>query len=132
MSQNAAVVSLGLDQGNGGREGMGLDVSPDVEQSHAGLDRRTLEPALPNVPARAVVLVVSRGVRVQSALDGPADRLPLRAEQQMEVMAQQAIAVQFEGLARLHIGQCLQSGLQIGRHVKHFLAIVATIDDVVD
>ena len=50
----------------------------------------------------------------------------------MEVIAHEAIAKKLETLPLLDIGQRLEKGLIIARLVEHLLAIVATIDHMID
>src|SRR5262245_7474990 len=50
----------------------------------------------------------------------------------MKMIVQQAVAVKFERLALLKLGQRCQKGLEVSRFVKYILPIVATIDHVVD
>ena len=82
-----------------------FDVSQHRQQVLVVLNHRALESPLPDVPAAAVEAVVALRVRHQQALHDPADRTFPRAEQQMDVVAHQAIAVQVKGLALLEIGQ---------------------------
>ena len=92
----------------------------------------TLEAALPYVPARVVVLVVTLSVRDKQALHDAADRCASWLAEQMKMITQEAVAVKLERLALFDIGQCLEEGLVVAALVKHVLAIVAAVNYVID
>jgi len=71
------------------------------------------------------------GVRHEQALHDAADRCLGRSQQQMKMVAHQAVAIELERLARLQVGNHLEKGAVIGLLVEDVLAVVATIDDVV-
>lgn len=54
-----------------------------------------------------------------------------RAQQEMDVIAHQAITVQVEGLALLQIGHGLQKGQIIAFAAKNRLPVVAAVDHVI-
>ena len=72
------------------------------------LDHRALEASLPDVAAALVEAVVAVRVRDQQALHDAADRRGGRAQEQMDVIAHQAVAVQVERLPRLEVGEGLE------------------------
>jgi hypothetical protein len=55
-----------------------------------------------------------------------------RLDESMEVIVQQAVAVQFKRLLLLQFAERLQERLELGLIVEHVLTVVSTIDDVVD
>jgi hypothetical protein len=82
--------------------------------------------------ARAMVLVVALRVRHQQALHDAADRRSQRADEQVKVVVQQAIAIQREGLALFELGQGLEKGRKVGVLAEHLLPVVAPIDHMID
>jgi hypothetical protein len=60
---------------------------------------------LPHMPARLVVAMISLRVRHQQALHDAADGRARRSQQQMKVIAEQAVTVQLERLPLLELGQ---------------------------
>jgi len=50
----------------------------------------------------------------------------------VEVIVEQAVAVELERLPLLQLGECDKEGRKIGPLAKHVLAVVATIDHVVN
>ena len=50
----------------------------------------------------------------------------------MEVVSHKAIAVELEWFPLLEVGEGLEKGGVVSFAVKHRLAIIATVDDVVD
>jgi hypothetical protein len=96
------------------------------------LNYGALKAALPDMAAGLVVPVVALRVRHQQALDDATYRRAARPQEQMKVIAHQAIAVELERLAVLEVGKRGEKGLKVGRLAKDTLAIVATIDYVVN
>ena len=78
------------------------------------------------------MLVIPLRVRDQQALQDAADRGLAGPDQQMKMIREQAIAVQFKRLPLLQFGQGLQERLEISLLQEHRLAIVAAVDDMVD
>jgi hypothetical protein len=62
----------------------------------------------------------------------PADGRSARANQQVKVIVEQAVTEQLERIALFELRQRLQEGLEIRLFTKHFLAVVAAVDDMVD
>jgi hypothetical protein len=68
------------------------------EQVRVILDGGALESALPDVPRGSVTLVISPGMCHGQRLEDATDRLPgLRAQEEVEVIGNQAIAEEAEG-----------------------------------
>ena len=111
---------------------VGFDVTQYREQVLVILDHRALEPPLPHVAAGAVVPVITLSVRDQQTLQDPADRRPGWPDQQMEVVVEQAIAVQLEWLTFLEVGHGREKCSEVSLLEEDRLPIVATIDHVVD
>jgi len=90
------------------------------------LDRRALEPTLPDVAEGPVPLVVAPGVRHQERLHDATDGHPrLGAEQEVEVVGHQAIAVEPERVAELRPAEGVEEGAEIAIVVEDGVAIVA-------
>jgi hypothetical protein len=79
-----------------------------------------------------MVFVISQRVRDQQGLHDAADRRAARPDQQVKVVAEQTVAVKIERLALFQVGQTAQEGNKILGLEKHILAVIATIDDVVN
>jgi hypothetical protein len=109
-----------------------LDVAQDCEQMVVFLDGKSLESALPNVSAGFEVLMVPPHMGGLQPLH-PAAKIAifLRPEHQMEMIGHQAISQYPHGAADVcFIKQAQESGI-VGRLMKHLLASVAAIEDVV-
>ena len=76
--------------------------------------------------------VVALRVRYQQALRDAADRAFSRANKHMDVVAHKAIAVQVEWFSLLQVRDRFQKRRIVAFAVKNRLAIVATVDDVVN
>jgi site-specific DNA recombinase len=94
---------------------------------------RLLEAPLPHVARRAVRLVVAPGVGHGQRLEDATDRLPGgRRQQQVEVVGQQAVAVQTERVAQLGLAKGAQEGLEVVGAAEDGRAVVAAVESVVD
>ena len=78
-----------------------------------------------------MVAMITLRVRNKQALHDAADRTVSRSDQQMDVIAHQAISVQVERHAFLQIGHRLEECAIVSVAVEHRLAVVAAVDDVV-
>ena len=125
-----AVVAGGFD--HAGAEGVGLDVAEDRQEVVVVLDDGALEPALPDVAAAVVAAVVALGVGDEQALHDPADRRLAGADQQMDVVGHEAVAVELERLPLLQVGEGLEEGGVVVVVEEDRCAVVAAVDDVVD
>ena len=112
---------------------MDVHLAQDRQQVFVVLNHGTLEPPLPDVSAGAMMLVISLGMGDQKALHDPANRRPgERAEEQVEVIIEQAISVEHERLSFLQVAKGMEKGFKVALLAKHILAIITAIDDVVD
>jgi hypothetical protein len=89
-----AVIAGGFD--HPGAEGVRFDVAQDRQEMVVVLDDGALEPALPDVATAAVAAMVALGVRDEEALHQSADRGLERADQEVDVVGHEAVAVERE------------------------------------
>lgn len=114
-------------------ERVGFDVAQDRQQVVVTLDDRTFEPSLPDVAAGPMVLVVPLGVRNQQALHDPADRgAGQRAQEEVEVIVEQTVAVEPKRHALLEVRERLEKGGEIAGLLEHLLPVIAAIDHMID
>ena len=96
------------------------------------LDDGALEPALPNVATAPVAAMVALGVRDEEALHQSADRGLERADQEVDVVGHEAVAVERERPSLLQIADRPEESSVVLVIVEHRGAVVAPVDDVVD
>ena len=103
----------------------------DDQQVVVVLHHRASKTILPHVPRGAVPLSVSAGVGHGERLEDPADRLPrARLEQEVEVVAHQAVTEQREGIAALRDAERLEKGLVIAIAGELVGSVVAAVHRV--
>ena len=63
-------------------------------------------------------------IRLIGVVSGP--------QQQMKVVVQETVPVEFKGLPLLQVAEGLQERVEVGLFVEHVLAAVAAVDDVIN
>ena len=96
------------------------------------LDDGALESTLPDVAAAVVAAVVALGVGDEQALHDPADRSLQGADQQVDVVGHQAIAIELERPPLLQVGERFEERGVILVVEEDRGAVVAAVDDMVD
>ena len=97
------------------------------------LNDRTFESALPDVPRAVVPAMVMPRVCHRQRLYGAADLLSLlRLQDEMEMVVQQTIAKEPEGIALFGFSQSNQKREEVPRVDKYVRAIIPSIDRVVN
>lgn len=96
------------------------------------LDNRTLEASLPDMPNALVISVVMPGVSHAQRLENTADRLArLRAEQQVEMVGHEAVAVEAKRIAFFRFPQGLEEGEIIVSPEENVSTVVSAVDRVI-
>ena len=115
-----------------GAEGVGLDVPQDRQQVVVVLDDGALEAALPDVARGAVDAVIALGVGDEEALDEAADGNVEGADQEVDVVGHEAVAVALERPGAFQVAEGVEEGGVIAVGVEDGGAVVPPVDNMVD
>ena len=116
-----------------GPQRIGFDVAHDGQQMLILFDNGAFETALPNMPRRAMVLVVMPGVCQRERLQNPTDILAWPGlEHQMKMVTDEAESKQPEGIALLGLRQRLEECQEIPGLEENGAAVIAAIECVID
>jgi hypothetical protein len=108
-----------------GTQRIGLHITQHREQMLVALKDRAFETPLPDMPDALVVAVVMPGVCHRQGLQDAANRLPvLGLQNQVEVIAHEAIAEEAKGIAQLGLGKRFEEGPEITSAIEDPFAVM--------
>src|SRR5271157_3742614 len=118
---------------HGRAQGVGLDVPQHHQEVLVVLDHRAPESALPDMSRGTVAPVILPRVSHSQRLENPADRLTgIGLQEEMEMVAHQAIAQQPEGVAATSPAQRLEEGVAVAVVGEDVVPVVAPVQRMID